>query len=402
MQLLLLDDKYDAVAIVDNFESIQWVDRFNTYGEFEINIPAPIPVVNQFKTGQYLYSRHTDRYMIIEEITIITDPDNGDMATIKGRSLESILERRVVWNFTLLSGSFQDAIKTLLNENVISPKQENRKIPNFTFKPSEDKKITDIQLKDPVAYQGENLYETISSLCSVYEVGFKILPSGEGGFEFSLYAGTDRSYSQDDLPWIVFSHKYENLLSSNYCKNVAGYKNVALVLGEEDAETKIKDSIEVKLDDEDKSEGLARIELTVESSARIDESEYPNENDFDEDGDGSLNEQEQVKYDEAYKTAVEASKEAYNSEMKSDGRAELAEAKITEVFDGELETRNQFIYGRDFFMGDIVQIVNKYGREARCRVTELALTEDASGESTIPSFVKVEEKEEDEAKDEDK
>lgn len=387
MEWLLLDEKYDALDIVDEFESLQWVDRYNECGDFELVIPAHLPIVSKFEIGRYLYSRHTDRYMIVEEISIVTNEDNHDTATIVGRSLESILDRRVVWNYTIVNGGFQDCIKQLLENNVINPSNSVRKIPGFSFKASEDKKVTDEKITIETAYHGETVYEVIREQCQLHDLGFRVLPSGEGGFEFSLYCGTDRSYAQDELPWIVFSHKYENILKSNYCKNIAEYKNVACVLGE--GEESARDVFEIKVNDTDNFSGLERREMSVNSSARVDESNYPNEDDYDADDSGDLDEEEYARYAQAYNAAVAAAQAQYRSEITTDGKTALDETKMTEVFDGEVDPYGQFTYGKDFFLGDVVQVVNEYGREATCRVTELALTQDSSGETILPSFVTV-------------
>lgn len=551
MDILLLDKQYIAIGLIDDYESMIWTDRYNQCGDFELVMPADLEVVKLFEPGLYLYNRDSKHYMIVEEITIVTDAESGNRASIVGRSLESILDRRVIWDYTKLSGSLQLAIRKLLREAIMGPSNPERRIDNFIFKESTDEKITKKEMTVEAEYHGENLYDVICDLCNLNDIGFQILPfeleyqapnlvinsdlrdykgkinntyvlnewgffntdsavgtnkitadgveienpknspksslsyliyvypvndswsndtytltfrtkeyglvsttarldldsSGpnkafgivaisdgvnicfyypgslapnrlelqiyatpehkvtvsdikfeqynistmeRSGFEFSLYAGTDRSYAQEELPWVVFSNKYENIVNTNYCKNVVDYKNVAMVLGQgEGAEQDVR---EVKADEKITVKGLDRLEMTVDSGSSIDESEYPREYDYEGD-DHELSEEEKAKYEEDLKKAQDAAKEKYEEDMKTEGQVALADKKITEIYDGEVDYRTQFVYGKDYFMGDIVQIVNEYGREGHCRITELMMSEDSSGDMVVPTFVAVDDKE---------
>lgn len=137
-----------------------------------------------------------------EKIQITSDTEDGNHVTVTGRSLESILDRRIVWGQKLLSGNLQNGIKTLLNENVISPSDSNRKIPNFIFKESTDPAITKLKLE--AQYTGDNLYDVIQKICEEQGIGFKITLNDEKQFVFELYAGSDRSYDQTENPTLYF------------------------------------------------------------------------------------------------------------------------------------------------------------------------------------------------------
>ena len=74
------------------------------------------------------------------------------------------------------------------------------------------------------------------------------------------------------------------------------------------------------------------------------------------------------------------------AEMQQKGKEELAKTSITQSFEGEVETRIQFIYKRDFTIGDLVQVQNEYGQSGKARVSEIVFSEDTSGESMTPTF----------------
>ncbi len=59
------------------------------------------------------------------------------------------------------------------------------------------------------------------------------------------------------------------------------------------------------------------------------------------------------------------------------------------VFDGQMLDNDSFRFGKEFYMGDIVQTINAQGQEARSRVTELVHTESGRGVQRYPTFTTV-------------
>lgn len=361
METFVLDETYTTQAIFDTFESFIWVERFNGAGDFELHMPVRISTLNELKIGRYLWRKDTKAQMIIECVEIETNPEEGDKLSVTGRSLESILDRRIVWKQTILSGNFQNGIKKLLDDNVISPSDSSRKIPNFVFKSSTDSNITSLTFDDEVQLFGENLYDAIYSLCEEKKVGFDVFPT-ENGFEFELKAGTDRSYKQNTLPWVVFSPNYDNMLSSNYINSYVNFKTIALVGGEgEGSEKKTTTAV----DDDGAGSGLDRREMYV--SASFISSNIP----------------------EGY----EITPASYLEQIRYQGRLELRETKYTTAFDGEISVDVQYVYGKDFYLGDIVQIENEYDVTARSRINEIMWSQDISGTQMVPTFISINERE---------
>lgn len=230
MDVTILNTNLDAVSIVDTYESFIWTDRYYAYGDFELYEAMREGLLDYIKQDYYLQSKESEHVMIVEKIQITSDTEDGNHVTVTGRSLESILDRRIVWGQKLLSGNLQNGIKTLLNENVISPSDSNRKIPNFIFKESTDPAITKLKLE--AQYTGDNLYDVIQKICEEQGIGFKITLNDEKQFVFELYAGSDRSYDQTENPYVIFSPKFENIINSNYIESKASLKTVTLVGGE--------------------------------------------------------------------------------------------------------------------------------------------------------------------------
>lgn len=236
MEALVYNTNFEAVGYVDVFYSFIWSDRYLGYGDFELVVPATTKYLDLIQQDYYLSINESEHVMIVEEIAIESDADNGNELKITGRSLESILERRIIWGQKSLSGSFQSAIKSLLVDSLISPKIPERRIDNFKFQETDDERITELTVEGQ--YTGDVLYDVVKSLCAKENVGFKVVLDAKYNFVFSLYAGIDRSYEQTDNDYVAFSSKFENLLSSNYIKSKKLVKNVSLVAGEGEGATR--------------------------------------------------------------------------------------------------------------------------------------------------------------------
>ena len=95
-EMYILDESFAHIYLVDAFESMIWTDRYDEAGDFELYLSAESSALGYLKHGYYLWNKHSDRLMIIETIEITTDVENGSHCKVTGRSLESILDRRII------------------------------------------------------------------------------------------------------------------------------------------------------------------------------------------------------------------------------------------------------------------------------------------------------------------
>lgn len=355
MELTLLNRSLDAIAIVDDYESAIWTDRYQEYGDFEIYTPVTSDILAVFKQDYYLLNRESEHVMIVEKLLIKTDVELGNHVTVTGRSLESILLRRIVWKQRSISGNLQNGIKTLLEENVISPADPDRRIDNFIFEESTDPRITSLTID--AQYTGDELYDVISKLCKEHDIGFKVTLNDNKQFVFKLYMGIDRSYEQTENPYVIFSPNFENIVNSNYIESKSALKNVTLIGGE--------------------GEGSARRYTTVGSAKGLDRRElFTDARDI-----SSKTEDDQTLTDDEY-----------TAKLRQRGEEKLSENIDITSFEGEIEATMMFRYREDFFDGDIVQIANEYGHETKVRIVEMTTSENEQGTSVYPTFSTISEK----------
>ena len=346
MEFNILDKDRQWIDVIDYHKSGIWTPRYYDVSDFEIYVESTPRTINALQEGNYVTRPDSDMACIIEKIQATTDAENGKYLIVTGRSLQSILGRRIVWQQTNLAGTVEDCIRQLINENIINPSIPGRKIEDFVL--AEKAGFTETM---EMQVTGDNLLDVIKNLCQTYEYGFDVNFNDTMQFVFRLYKGTDRSYSQSENPYVVFAPDFDNIKSSTYTADKTSYKNVALVAGE-------GEGVERKTVSVGTTTGLARYEMFVDAR------------------DLSTN----------AGTEEEITLEEYNDLLAQRGDENLAAAVIQETFEGEVEPTVNYIYGQDYFLGDIVQVENEYGIRNAPRVTEVIECEDENGYTATPTF----------------
>lgn len=343
MNISVLDKDLNTIYILDYYESLLWTDRYYEAGDFEIYTPLDYNLLNYLQEGYYLQIAESEHTMIIEGVEITNDVEGGRHMVITGRSLESILDRRIIWPEYEVKGKpkIYSVINTWLSNNITNPvsgygtNYKNRKIDNFEYVTS----YTDTRITSPsmtyAKYTGSNLYESINTLCKDNEIGFKITLTDENKFKFQFYVGEDRSYDQTDNPAIVFSEYFDNISSTDYIHNIQPYKSTLV----------LTNNSQVKHFGTKKA-GLNRRELYSSVSGS-------NDSDVD-----------------------------WNYEAKQAFMDNCPTHEIT----GEVDTMNaQFVYGIDYFLGDIVSIENEF-ITGDARITEYTINITESGRNCYPTL----------------
>lgn len=342
----ILNTDRNAIGLIDDYESLIWTPRYFEPGDFEIYTKAGEKTLSLLQLDNYVTRPDSDKVGIIEKVRIESDPDAGDHIIATGRFAESILDRRIVWTLTNIEDTVENGVKRLLTENFISPTLSDRKIENFVIGSSQG-------FTEPMSaqYGGDNILEVVVDVCKQNGYGFKVILNSDKNFEFQLYKGTDRSYNQNINPFVVFGPEFENIVSSDYEHDKSTLKNACNVWGE-------GEEFSLKTLGVGSVSGLNRREMFVEAMDISSETE-----------DG-----------------VTLTTEQYNNLLIQRGREKLAENPETVSFEGEVESVRQFVFDRDYFLGDIVTVKNSYGVVAHPRVVEVIQSHDQNGIMTIPEF----------------
>lgn len=326
----VLDKNLQKVGMIDTFESLIWCKRYYEIGAFDLEIEASQENINLFQKGFYITRTNDDMICRIEAIQIDTRGDKSNVMVIGGVDCKTILSQRIIADTINFSGTFNNYIKRIVDENIISPQVTGRKIPNFSY-------VSNTALSDRIVQQVtyDNVAEKIISLCRSYLYGWKVYLEN-GTFKITLYKGKELN--------LVFSPKNDNLYSSKYKMDATEFKNTALVGGEGEGAKRVL----VWFGD---TTGLDRYEMFVDESM----------------------------------SSEEMADIEYLQKLKSKGGEEVSKEKEVVEFEGEIDMTNN-VYKEDFDLGDVVTIENEYGISTKARITEVIETWDKNGYSVEPKL----------------
>lgn len=345
MQLYVLNEFFEIIDYIDTFISLEWVKRYFDTGDFVLNCIADTNIVKSLQKRNYLVREDDERIMIIEKINILSSLEDGNKINVSGRSIESILGRRIVWKQTNSKAgeTAEEFVRRLVKENCINPTDPKRKIPNLKLGT-----LKGFQEKIEKQVTGDNLLTVIIEICKLYEYGFKITMNNEGRLVFDLFKGENRSYRQTVNPYVIFSNDFDNIINTEFEYDETNISNVALIGGEGEGTDRKYQSI-------GESEGFDRYELFVDAK------------------DISSNNGEIAPAD-------------YNLLLIERGEEKIAESTFLESYTGEVETTLTYVYKQDYDLGDVVEIINEYGMEATPRIIEIIESENENGLRVVPTF----------------
>lgn len=349
MDIYVLSGLSGIMDIVEDYQSAIWNVQYYGQSDFELILAGTKKNLDALRVNRYLV-RGVDmgedgtfnNVMIINELKLTFDTEQGWLLTATGKGLKSIAGRRVIWNQENITGNAESGIRKIVKDNISAPANSNRKIQGFALDSAQGFTETiDLQCF------GQNLAEWLESVCTSLGYGWDIYIKG-GKYRFKLYRGTDRSYNQQAVPPVVFSNEFDNLLSCNYSYNIGNYKNVALIGGEGQGTAQ-------RTATTGEAVGLGRYELYVNGSSVSSNGEIITE-------------------------------EQYTAMLQDFGKTQLDATSSTQQFEGEIETTGLYTINRDFFLGDIVQIENEMGIQAVPRIIGIIYAEDENGTSVVPTF----------------
>ena len=358
INLYVYNQSFSLVAIIDCYTSLIWTDRYDDCGDFELTLPYESRWNLIFKKDYLVKIDFSDHWCIIEKLEVNKDEDQAATLIISGRSVESLLQRRIIpgkkeFGNDETKVNIQNSLKTLFNENIINPSKAERKISNFIFTESTDTAITKLTFAE--SYEGNDLLDIVTGICQDKHIGFQVLVNSSNKFEFKLFVGKDRSRSSNSTGYVIFSPYYDNLVTSNYFTSSEEYRNVMVVREEDDK------YITVYSTDTEPS-GLARREV-FEGDSEMDD----------------------VELDEANSKVKKVSKSKNQIKTKAIKKLKR-DYKIQTGFEGDIIPEKMYKYRINFNVGDKVQFEDSYGNNERVYISEVVISMDENGLIILPTF----------------
>jgi hypothetical protein len=352
----------DVIGIVDTAKSIIWHSVYFGVGDFEIYAPVTPEVVELLKVGRYVTRDDNAEVGIIESVVIADNEQDGATITASGRFVKSILDRRIIYTLsgssnkaTILSGNVETAVRKVVKDNAISCAFDNKR--NIALLALGDLLNTALKIVDANGnaaekqVTNENLLTYTDGVLEEYGLGATCILRN-GAFLYTIYAGVNRSTDNTggNMP-IIFSREFDNLNASTYSYDTTAEKNVALIGGEGDGVERFYSLVAGSEAD------LQRRETWVDASNI--KKKYKDDSD-----------KEQTYTDAQYKAMLDTK-----------GKQDLTPLTASEAFDGVIDiTNGNYVYGRDFSLGDIVTIQdNTIGVYVNARIREATEVQDENG-----------------------
>lgn len=435
MYLAVLDESMIIQHICEDYKSVVWTERFHGFGDFKLVIPGTLENLRTYQLDYYLYTKGTNKLMIIEQIELNTEYGKESLLTISGRSLESILDRRVMhpypmWDGTYLCkhertrGKVKDVIKhytnLLFKQRDSLDASHERHVMGFGWysvdelpdgirkgRPVSSLDIGDIQVssagyvrgmslnasynnigyddKDPYTMEG-SWYKLVQELTDLTMSGWAIEYNGEDPYYWYgyTYNGVNRTFGQGERPAVVFSPKYDNLSKATYFKSKVSTRT-KIFSGAVKFTVPQKLAMSGEYLDQNTDSAMQNNSVTVgtkglglrEGYLQSPSVEHTN---------GYMEYKEQATGDKKYGVGSIDPNSIYR-QIHEQCNTELWKHMPIEMFSGEAAQQSMYIYNEDFFLGDFVQIQNEFGQQDIARVTEYIRTSsDSEGDVFYPTF----------------
>ena len=239
MDIRFFDRDINFLGEVDNYTSLFYISKWETYGEFEFHVKGFNKELIA-KGNIIMLNKDGYRAGVIEYIEV-TKEGTEDI-TVKGFALGYWFSNRITvppvgYAYHTFNTNVEDIMLALVKTNAVDPLDINRKIPNLIL---EHSKSRGIKLEFQTRYK--NLDEELSKLAKTSGLGWTIvLDYRNKKFVFKVLEGKDLSTEQNINPPKIFSIDYDNIRKQNYLDSNIGYKNVAYAAGQgEGANREIK------------------------------------------------------------------------------------------------------------------------------------------------------------------
>lgn len=345
MRMEIINHKFERLGVINKFNMIQYNPKYSGIGSFELSCALNEENKSLIVEDNILWIE--DEYAgVIQYI----DKSSDNEIKAKGKLLSVVLNWRTVIKTyeanKLTTGIFEELVRL----NFMTDGE--RKIEGFTF-------INNVTDNTAIRYQvtGKSLSDIFQPLSETYDIGYEVyLNMEEKAFEFTLFRGKDLTIgNKDGNKPVIFGTDFNNILKSEYVSDKNNYRNVAYVAGEGEGENRVV--VEVK---QTESAGFFRRETVVDARDI-----------------------------QKANSISRMTDEEYNELLQQRGKEKLSEFRKVESYDAELmsDARTGFVYGKDYFLGDTVSVVDKnLGVILSAKITEVTVTFAEDGYTVEPTF----------------
>lgn len=347
---------YTNGKIINNIDSLIWVEKYKDPSEFTIQGPTTLAFRNSLAIGTFISHPDTKELMVVETHSIDETKEDGPaFLEVKGRSVQALaLENRVGtmsvtsgWTGTITTRDFTvtlgdvntwDQIVSLITSFVktsLMGSAEN--IPNFNV--STNIPGTDPDSEERVLERIATIADSVDKMLDSINAGLQVKrpEPGRPTLDFLIHKGVDRSST------VRFDWRFGDVDKARYFWTEENYKNAAYVAS---------DTHGLRI----RPAGVTGWDLQI---MPVNASDW-------KDVSGTL-------------TYI-------GNIFKRRGNDAIRKQKKETIIDATIAKSTRYTYGVDYNIGDIVHVTGNYGINSTMRVVEYALTFDKTGASGFPTL----------------
>lgn len=345
---------------IGGYLSAMWVERYQDAGEFEIRATLSSGLKDFLPLETFISRPCTFEVMMVENHEVIDDNDLDPILIITGRSMFSLLDRRIAGIYQVRNGvniqpapyyvySNYRSLQTvyMINEHINFSNDVNDRFDNIIATSS----INDDVVVNTKNVRIESLLEAVKSVCGVDDQGFRTLrrsPFNVYGASdmtnFNIYKGIDKSAT------VIFSYERGDITRAHYLWTNKNYKTTMVVQGGR-CVTYAEIATKTKMD--------RRMGFMDASDV---EGRYP----------------------ESPSVLVLS---WINGDMQLRGFEQMANQKQLTMAQVDISPNTNYYYRRDYNLGDLVMLDGNFGAMQKMRVIEHVEIEDENGNSAHPTLV---------------
>lgn len=336
MEINVYNRKLMRVGTIENHTSLQWHRKYYECGTFELHCPVTDENLRLLQPGNIVTPKGRKEAAVIrgdqseEESTLVNE------IVRNGFFLPIYFHDRLTGPLFTYNGAVENAMHYMINRAAAVPLLLVGEGTGDTT-----------QITFQATYK--NLLTYLSKFAKYIEAGFRIVPDyKKKTMTFETYKGVDRTRKQGANPRVIFSESYDNLNQAKHNYSDATMKTKIVIAGA--------------------GEGVERIYVTVGGGEGFDlredflDAKDINKDDF-------------------------ATNEAYLEALRDRGKEYMKENAVYENFEAEAEADVNFIYEKDYDLGDIVTVEKKkWGKAQSLRITELCEVYEYGGMYVVPTF----------------
>ena len=383
-----MNENFISQTIVDEFVSAIWVERYSSCGELQLVTAVTEDAIEALAEGTFVGRRGTKEVMEIQTQSI-----ENNLLTVNGKSLVNFLDQRLFWatnpdddtpenrikDYSVtdkVGQAIADVVETMVITAVPFGGAYSDANIDWDADEIEFLELGDVDVSgddEDITFTIGPLYQSIHQVAEKFGMGISLYleeANIDTGYvlKFKTYAGEDRTSDSLTNDLIRLQPDLDSLSDIKELRSLQNYKNVAYVYFDGEITIHYEDPLDIP---ENFNRRVLMVDAENESLGR---KPGPTEGWTYYPGGA------------AGHWTLPPDPLALAEWREAHARDALANWNYIRAIDGQTSPDNEFQYGTDYGLGDVIELQGLSGNISKARVTEFIISQDRSGERQYPTI----------------